>query len=160
MEDALDRRRFLTGRLRAPLRPPWWPDSATHACTGCAACKEACPGKVIEIIAGRPELSFATAACTFCGACAEACLEALFDKSRRPFHHLAAIGDACLARHGVVCETCRDACPEAAIRFTPRRGAPFRPEILASACTGCGACVATCPASAIAVRSPAEETDA
>jgi ferredoxin-type protein NapF len=160
MDNSLDRRRFLTGRLQIPFRPPWLRDSAIRACTGCAACVEACPTKVIEIVAGKPEISFASAECTLCGACADACPEELFDKSDRAFHHIVAIGDTCLARRGVVCESCRDACPEAAIHFTPRRGAPFQPEIRAAACTGCGTCISTCPTSAIGLERLRETTGA
>ena len=62
-----------------------------------------------------------------------------------------AISDACLARAGVVCQTCGDACPERAIRFALRRGGPPLPGVDEDRCTGCGACVPVCPVSAISL---------
>jgi len=64
---------------------------------------------------------------------------------------MAGIGDACLARRGVVCQSCGDACAEGAIRFRPALG---RVPILvfdADRCTGCGDCVEVCPVAAIAL---------
>ena len=63
--------------------------------------------------------------------------------------HIAAISDDCLARAGVFCMSCRDACAEQAIRFRPRVGGLFLPEVIESACSGCGACIALCPTRAI-----------
>ena len=63
--------------------------------------------------------------------------------------HIVAISDECLARAGVFCMSCRDACAEQAIRFRPRVGGPFLPEVIESACSGCGACIAICPTNAI-----------
>lgn len=150
------RRRFLLAGLagpecdRLPFRPPWTTEEAVlRSCTGCGACVEACAARLITLADGKPQVTFDTAECTFCGACAEACAEPVFDRSRRPFRHVATLGDGCLAHGGVVCQSCRDACPEAAIRFVPRRGGPFLPDIQTPACTGCGACVTACPTSAM-----------
>lgn len=63
-----------------------------------------------------------------------------------------AIGETCLARLGVVCQACRDACPEAAVRFPPLLGRVATPLVLADACTACGACAEACPAGAIRVE--------
>jgi ferredoxin-type protein NapF len=60
-----------------------------------------------------------------------------------------AIADACLARAGVVCQACGDACPERAIGFPLRRGGPPLPVVEEDRCTGCGACVAICPVGAV-----------
>lgn len=54
-----------------------------------------------------------------------------------------------MARGNVVCRTCGDACEAAAIRFRPRLGGAALPEVDGEKCTGCGACVAPCPAAAI-----------
>jgi ferredoxin-type protein NapF len=67
----------------------------------------------------------------------------------------AMIGSACLTRQGVHCQSCADACPEQAIGFTPRIGGPPLPRVEANRCTGCGDCVAACPASAITVMEAA-----
>lgn len=67
------------------------------------------------------------------------------------------ISSACLAHTGVTCMTCRDECPEEAVRFRPRIGAPFAPEVDHDRCTRCGACVGPCPAGAIALMAPPSE---
>lgn len=155
----LGRRSFLTWRLRAVperIRPPWSREaSVAAACTGCGACVPACPQQIIGLDPdGRPALSFAAAECSFCGACAEACPEPVFDRAELAFSHVAAIGADCFAGRGIVCQSCGDACPEAAIRFRPRFGGAALPELAPERCSGCGACVASCPAAAIAVGAP------
>lgn len=57
--------------------------------------------------------------------------------------------EACLALRGVVCGSCRDACDIGAIRMRPRLRAAPAPVVDGARCTGCGACVAICPADAI-----------
>lgn len=59
------------------------------------------------------------------------------------------IGAACFAARGIVCQSCGDLCPETAIRFHPRHGAPPVPSVNATTCNGCGECITGCPASAI-----------
>ena len=70
---------------------------------------------------------------------------------------IAMISAACLARQGIACQSCRDACPQDAIRFRPRVGGPFLPEVDDALCNGCGACMAPCPAGAVAVAARQEE---
>ena len=67
----------------------------------------------------------------------------------------ARVAEGCLARHGVVCQSCRDACPEGAISFRPTLGRVATPAIDVDACTGCGDCVAPCPVAAIDVNAQA-----
>lgn len=63
---------------------------------------------------------------------------------------LARIGPACIAlAQNVVCRSCGDACETGAIRFPPRVGGVALPTLLSGSCTGCGECVAACPAGAI-----------
>ena len=71
-----------------------------------------------------------------------------------PRQPVAVIGDRCLARHGVVCRSCGDACEARAIRFPPRLGGVALPTLDGEACTGCGECVAVCPAVAISLPEP------
>ena len=73
---------------------------------------------------------------------------------------VAAIGGGCLPHAGIDCQICRDACPQAAIRFLPRRGGPFIPDLRTAACTGCGECLPPCPAGAIRLEPVAEQADA
>ena len=70
---------------------------------------------------------------------------------------IATISDACLARQGIACQSCGDVCPQDAIRFRPRVGGPFLPEVNEALCNGCGVCMAPCPAEAIAVAASQAE---
>jgi ferredoxin-type protein NapF len=151
---ALSRRNFLTGRAPGKfIRPPGVSEGSLEACIGCAACVNACPSGIISLAHALPALDFSVGECTFCGECAQSCPEPVFRKdSLGGFTHVADISAACLAEAGVACQSCRDACPEQAIRFRPRIGGPFLPELDEVACSGCGACIAICPASAIAIR--------
>ena len=62
---------------------------------------------------------------------------------------IAVINEDCLAEAGIVCRSCGDACPDAAIRFRPRIGLPPQAVVNEAACTGCGDCVGACPGEAI-----------
>ncbi|MEH2551120.1 ferredoxin-type protein NapF [Bradyrhizobium sp. AZCC 2262] len=62
---------------------------------------------------------------------------------------IAVINEDCLAEAGIVCRSCGDACPDAAIRFRPRIGLPPEAVVSEAACTGCGHCVGACPGDAI-----------
>ncbi|QJP15197.1 ferredoxin-type protein NapF [Starkeya sp. ORNL1] len=157
----LDRRTFLSGGFAAEhlVRPPWTRDSViAEACSGCGACIPACPQSIISLDRRRrPVVEFDAGECTFCGRCADACPEPVFDRSIAPFPHIAVIGDTCFPARGIVCQSCGDACPEMAISFRLRLGGPALPFIAADRCTGCGACIAACPADAIAATVPKRE---
>ncbi|MBA4491914.1 ferredoxin-type protein NapF [Paracoccus sp. S1E-3] len=153
MVTGVSRRGFLTARPAPAFRPlpPGITTTSLAACTGCGDCVTACPQQILLIAEDRVAIDFARGECTFCDACAGACAEAVFTLPAA-MGHRAAISDGCLARRGTTCMSCRDACPEDAIRFIPRMGGPFLPDLSAAACTGCGACIAPCPAEAIAMR--------
>ena len=103
------------------------------------------------MVRGYPEVDFKRGECTFCGACAAACKEGALQRTEGspPWTIRAQIAEDCLARRGVECRICSDHCAATAIRFSPRLGGPPVAEIEAASCTGCGACVAPCPVTAI-----------
>jgi ferredoxin-type protein NapF len=152
----LARRALLRGRSRseAPKRPPFAlaEDLFTEACTRCGDCLRACPeGILIAADGGFPEVDFRRGGCTFCGDCVTACATGALLASTAPAWSLQPrIDDTCLARRGVHCQSCRDVCEPEAVRFAYRGSVPV-PEIDADTCNGCGACVAACPADAIAM---------
>lgn len=155
------RRALFFGRRAAatPLRPPWALDEEAFltACTACTACVDRCPEHVLTIGAGRhPVFDPRLGECTFCGACASACPTPALDLHRMTWTLSATAGDACLPRAGVVCSSCRDACPEQAVRL-PLLGAVPLPVVDPDCCTGCGACVAVCPVGAMTLNAREKE---
>lgn len=60
----------------------------------------------------------------------------------------------CIAWKGTSCSTCRERCPVPGA-LTVASG---RPTIDAALCTGCGDCVAVCPAPILAIRFVARKT--
>jgi ferredoxin-type protein NapF len=157
------RRAFLRGRARQEpaLRPPWAiPEPAfLAACTACGDCIGACPETVLVRGDGQyPQFDPMLGECTFCHACADACEARALDLANvQPAWPLTAqIVGTCLARNGVTCFSCRDACGEAAIRFTPALGGAI-PQLDAARCTGCGGCVPVCPVSAISLAKAAHD---
>lgn len=96
-------------------------------------------------------------ACTFCGGCAEACVDGAFlaaemRSGSSPWPWRAVIADTCLARRGIACQSCKDACPADAIAFRYQAGGIATPDLSLAQCDGCGGCVAPCPAVAIALK--------
>ncbi|MBU0753091.1 MAG: ferredoxin-type protein NapF [Gammaproteobacteria bacterium] len=153
------RRQFLRGhfsRRQLPLRPPWAlaEESFLLACTRCGDCVRACPQGILVEDAGYPRVEFGKGECTFCGDCVTSCKTGALRKveGQLPWRLQPVIGSTCLATKGVVCRTCGDVCPVAAIRFRPQLGGSALPEVEPSRCTGCGGCVAPCPARAIELR--------
>lgn len=139
-----------------PLRPPWAlaEEAFLGACTRCGECVAVCPTRIVVIVRGYPEVDFKRGECTFCGACAAACKDGALPREASgsmPWTLKAHIAASCLAHRGVECRVCGDPCPEAAIRFSPRLGGPPVAEVDAGSCTGCGACVAPCPVTAISL---------
>jgi ferredoxin-type protein NapF len=168
------RRAFLRGRprrLAEPLRPPWAASEAgfLQACDRCGDCIAACPtALLVRSGGGFPEADFSRGHCTFCADCVHACADAArksalrrpaLNFSSRPWALQAAIGSDCLPRKGVLCRSCDERCEAGAIRFSPRSGGPALPAV-ESSCTGCGRCVAACPARAIAMHKRSEPVPA
>ena len=154
---APDLRAFVTTDDTS-LRPPWSRagDAFDQACTRCGKCVDACPTHVLRIENGRLRVDYADGECTFCGACATVCPEPAFDmvafaSHAQPWNVGARIDNTCLARLGVECTSCGDACEAHAIRFRMHGGTTPDPRVDPHLCTGCGACVRVCPASAITV---------
>jgi ferredoxin-type protein NapF len=148
------RRALLRGaRLRTPRPPHALAEEAfVDRCTRCGDCIAACPeGVLLRGDGGFPRFEPALGACTFCMACVDACEPRALDAwDARPWTWHALAGEACLLRAGVACTSCRDACTEDAVAIAPRLPAEV-PRIDATRCSGCGACVAACPASAVAL---------
>ena len=155
----VNRRDFLRGRIRSgvPLqRPPWALAESLfqNACTRCGDCAPVCPTGIISILKGYPELDFKLGQCTFCGNCSTACKAGALQNSDLqlwPWAIKAQVERDCLSLRGTECRICGEQCPVDAIRFSPRVGGPPVPEIDSNTCTGCGACVAPCPAKAITI---------
>lgn len=158
MQRTLGRRTiFARSEVRSPPpRPPWAvaEGTFTERCSGCGDCIRACPQSILVAGRGRlPVIDFARGGCTFCGACADACAVSCFEPSPREaaWSNRATASSDCIEMQGVMCRACEAACETDAIRFRPRIGGGSTITIAAETCTGCGACVSRCPASAIAV---------
>ena len=153
----LSRRRLFNRRTAQAesCRPPWSLQGEVFfdRCSRCDACVGACPTGLLRRGGdGFPVADFAAAACTLCGDCVRVCTPGALTRDGDPWLFTAVIGDACLAYRRVECRVCGEACQATdagAIRFRPVPGGVPRPEIDAAVCTGCGACLAPCPASAI-----------
>lgn len=157
------RRSFLFGpgetRPHGVL-PPGATTESISMCSGCGECAASCPQKIILMQDNRPRVDFSSGECTFCGECSARCPEAVFTTAHAiRFDHVAGIQDSCLALNAVDCQSCRDACPETAIRFLPSRGMPFQPVLDAARCSGCGACLSVCPVQAIGLSALSREVD-
>jgi ferredoxin-type protein NapF len=159
------RRSLLRGKVRdasaadvtTPPRPPWSrPEQAFLArCTRCDACITACPQTVLKRgDGGFPQIDFSRNGCSLCGDCARACPTGAIDPVAVPlaFRWRIQVADSCLARRGVECRVCGDACDARALRFVPARGGIAQLQVDAAACTGCGECLPVCPVAALSLR--------
>lgn len=158
MGQGISRRQFLRGdiaNLRSVTRPPWFQTEQRFLahCDQCGNCLAVCETGILEFDTnGYPQVNFQNGECSFCTACVKACpTGALVRKSGgAPWWLHATVNTvSCLANRGVLCMVCADHCAPQAIRFAPAAYAIATPILDQAACTGCGACVASCPANAI-----------
>lgn len=160
---APSRRAFLTGRVARPdpeFRPPWTDEARVQAhCTSCNACVESCPENIIEFDSrNRPRINFRGGECTFCAACAEACPEPVFDLEQPAAWPVTVeITGSCLNAAGIACQLCTDICDPRALRMDLSVRPVGAIQVDAGACTGCGACLSTCPNNAIAITDPRQQ---
>ncbi|MNB95515.1 ferredoxin-type protein [compost metagenome] len=150
------RRGMLTGRWRqasSGIRPPWSgvEQHFLALCTRCDACIQACESNILERgQGGYPSVNFQKGECSFCAACAQVCPESLFlSRHTRAWDLMFIVEAHCLANQSVECHRCQDSCEPMAIRFRPTLSGIYQPQLDNQACNGCGACVASCPVSAI-----------
>jgi ferredoxin-type protein NapF len=157
----ISRRQFLRGNFhekKEDVRPPWalLENDFINTCSRCSECIDKCPEKIIvKGDGGFPMINFDLGECTFCEECVDACKTSAIVKTHAeasPWTLKAHIGQSCVAKKGVECRICGDSCEVEAIHFRYLRGAVAQPETDDSACTGCGACVATCPVNAVDIR--------
>lgn len=157
-KSSIDRAQFLRGNWRgvADIIPPPWAlegESFFKSCTQCSECVAACPESILHVTKkGYPQVDFKHGECTFCGDCVQACKpSALKDEGQVPWHYHAQINNQCLALKGVMCRTCADCCDSRAITFQLAIGGFSSPSLDFANCTGCGACIAPCPADSIEI---------
>jgi len=155
---AISRMQFLRGDYSGrnnPIRPPWAlpEDAFTKLCERCGVCIDKCPTHIIhQGRGGFPVVDFNSGECLFCGDCVDVCKPGALKKREgyRPWSVTASINNStCLAFSNVECRSCFDPCEARAIKMTPRIGGVSIPLLNSADCTGCGACLAVCPAQAV-----------
>lgn len=161
MPQEITRAQFLRGNFsnkQAFHRPPWAVKNFTDLCTRCDKCVAACPHAIlVKGAGGFPAVRFEHGYCDFCGACADACQPQALSYSARArgepaWNWRARVESACLAHNGIACELCADSCESLAMQFSWTKLRVRLPEISASLCNGCGACISRCPENAIQIH--------
>jgi ferredoxin-type protein NapF len=132
------------------IYPPWAVE-LENQCTSCGDCINHCPENILisNPTSGFPEIDFSQGECTFCQKCTTVCTANVFDLQQQPWELVVEIDDSCLLSKRIYCRSCGDACPERAIQFSLQLHNKTDIVIDAERCTGCGGCVAPCPADAV-----------
>ena len=158
----LKRRAFLRGQSpqfnKAAIRPPWtlpFAEFIDH-CERCDACIEACPESIIfRGDGGFPEVNLTRGECVFCTDCVKACKADAFQtgilNEENAWDLSVEILPACLSLNAIVCRICGENCDTQAISFRLQVGGISTPQIAQDKCTGCGACLFSCPNNSIAI---------
>jgi ferredoxin-type protein NapF len=162
----ISRAQFLRGdwRTNKPrLYPPWALAEALflNACDGCGECIKACPQDILKLSAGDcPQVDFSRGECTFCGDCVTACPTKALRKAddNLPWQLKARISPSCLAINGTSCVRCLETCPEEAIVARPSLGGRTQISVEESSCSGCGACISSCPVAVISIQCSDQES--
>lgn len=157
------RRRLFRGKIQKNnvLRLPWVKSERiyTEQCTQCQNCIDVCETNIIvKDEQGFPTIDFSLGECTFCQKCIQSCEQPLFVdqiNEHKPWLATLDINDKCLAKNNVYCQSCRDECEPNAIKFSYLMNGETsvipQPSINLDDCTQCGACISTCPQSAIKI---------
>ncbi len=147
---------FLSGDISGrnfPIRPPSSiPEQVFRTtCNSCGNCITICPTKIIHFGRSRlPQIKFDNGECLFCRACVDSCKTGALNVNLVAWQIRASIeSTCCLAFKKIECRSCEDNCEAGAISFSLQIGEAGRPALNQETCTGCGACYAGCPVSAI-----------
>mgnify|MGYP002633698642 CR=1 FL=1 len=146
----------LSGRNKV-IRPPWslTEQLFTQTCNSCGDCINQCPTHILKPGRGQlPVIDFNQGECLFCGECAKVCQPGAIDRTfnQNAWSIVASLtDDSCIAHQNVECRACYDPCEPGAIKFIAKIGGPSRPSLDPASCTGCGACLAVCPVTAISM---------
>jgi ferredoxin-type protein NapF len=155
----LTRRNFFRGKkISTPpaIRLPWVINEQhfIEGCVQCGDCITSCEEKIIiKGDGGFPAIDFSKGECIFCQKCIDVCNQPLFVNEREDpltaWQLDIKIKSNCLAMNQVVCQSCQDSCESEAISFKYLQSKTPQPQIDLDKCNGCGACVSTCPQTAI-----------
>lgn len=151
------------------MRLPWVINEAvfTSGCTQCQDCISCCESNIIvKDEDGFPKIDFSQGECTFCDKCVEVCQQPLFSgtfsemqsiesnnseqSNKKAWPATLEISSKCLAKNNIYCQSCRDECETNVIKFSYLDSSIPQPSLNDLDCNQCGACIKTCPQSAIA----------